>query len=176
MTKRNRGQIHSNLKTEWETPLYLFESLDKEFNFGLDAAATDENALCDRWFTKEDDALQQEWICDGRSVWLNPPYGPGLYTWVEYAMSQSLKHKQTKAYVCLLPSNTDSKWFHDFVVTSAQIRFIRGRVQFLLNGKRPTSGNPGANLLAIFYPCYLPRVSSYPLPLVTTTPRRRTAT
>lgn len=32
--------------------------------------------------------------------------------------------------VALLPSRTDTKWFHDYVLDRAEIRFIRGRLKF----------------------------------------------
>lgn len=45
----------------WETPQELFEKLDGEFHFTLDACATHENAKCKRYFTERDNALVQDW-------------------------------------------------------------------------------------------------------------------
>lgn len=30
----------------------------------------------------------------------------------------------------LLPARTDTKWFHDYILGKAEIRFIRGRLKF----------------------------------------------
>ena len=38
--------------------------------------------------------------------------------------------KQIWTVVCLVPARTDTKWFHDFVLGKAEIRFIRGRLKF----------------------------------------------
>lgn len=74
--------MRSSLSDEWTTPRDLFEELDAEFHFDLDAASTDENALCERHYTKEDDGLSLKW--DG-NVWCNPPYGRSIGAWMEKA-------------------------------------------------------------------------------------------
>ena len=51
----------------WETPQYFFDQLNAEFNFDLDPCALPENAKCKRFFTPEDDGLQQNWE-GGKSV------------------------------------------------------------------------------------------------------------
>ena len=44
--------VHFSSKTcEWATPQDLFDKLDSEFNFTLDACATVQNAKCGRFFT-----------------------------------------------------------------------------------------------------------------------------
>ena len=65
--------MRSSASDEWTTPRWLFDLLDEEFHFTLDAASTDENALCERHYTEDDDSLSKSW--DGEIVWLNPPYG-----------------------------------------------------------------------------------------------------
>ena len=53
MNKTKFNKIHFSSKTvEWSTPQEVFEELDKEFDFTLDPCATDENAKCDRYFTR----------------------------------------------------------------------------------------------------------------------------
>ena len=53
--------LFSSDKNFWETPQRLFDELDAEFHFTLDAAASDENHKCARYFTKNDDGLRQNW-------------------------------------------------------------------------------------------------------------------
>lgn len=68
---------------EWSTPEALFDALNKQFHFTLDACATQQNAKCPRYFTKSDDGLKQRWT--GR-VFMNPPYGREIRKWVRKAM------------------------------------------------------------------------------------------
>lgn len=104
----------------WETPQSLFDELDKEFHFTLDVCATKENAKCERYFTKEDDGLAQEWcgIC-----WMNPPYGRQIGKWIKKAYESGAR------VVCLIPARTDTAWWHDYVM-KGEYRFIRGRLRF----------------------------------------------
>jgi site-specific DNA-methyltransferase (adenine-specific) len=38
--------------------------------------------------------------------------------------------KPNTTVVMLLPARTGNGWFHDYILDKAEIRFIRGRVQF----------------------------------------------
>ena len=53
--------MFSSKSDEWETPQELFDELNKEFNFEVDAAASDENHKCDIYFKKNPDPFH----CDG---------------------------------------------------------------------------------------------------------------
>jgi site-specific DNA-methyltransferase (adenine-specific) len=115
----------SSQRDDWETPQELFEKLEAEFRFTLDAAASAENAKCERYFTKEDNGLEQSW--DGERVWCNPPYGRKVGEWVK-------KAAESKAVtVMLLFARTDTTWFHEYVLENprAEVRFVRGRIRFV---------------------------------------------
>lgn len=112
----------------WETPQLLFEELDREFGFTLDAAASPHNAKCPTYFTEQDDGLTQPWI--GR-VWLNPPYGRQIGRWVEKCYASVM----AEVVVALLPVSTGSQWWQDSVMRADEIRLIRGRLHFELDGK-----------------------------------------
>ena len=71
--------LFSSATDEWATPQRLFDDLAAEFNFTLDACATDANAKCERYYTREDDGLSQDW--SGEVVWCNPPYGKTIGQW-----------------------------------------------------------------------------------------------
>lgn len=58
--------LHTSKKQDWITPDWLFNQLDREFHFGLDAAASDLNHKCEKYFTEADDGLKQKW--GGRCV------------------------------------------------------------------------------------------------------------
>ena len=53
--------MFSSEKDYWETPQSLFNALDSEFHFTIDVAASDQNAKCKRYYTKESDGLQKDW-------------------------------------------------------------------------------------------------------------------
>ncbi len=110
---------------EWATPKEVFELLDKEFGFTLDAAASDVNHKTDKYFTKEDNGLEKSW--GGYSVFCNPPYSD-IGRWVEKSYRESLKPGTT--VVMLIPSRTDTKWFHRYIYKRSEIRFIKGRLKF----------------------------------------------
>ena len=119
--------VHYSSKTnEWSTPIETFKELDKEFNFTLDPCSTKENAKCEKYFTKEDDGLLQDWSQD--VVFMNPPYAREIKDWIKKAYEES---KKGAIVVCLIPSRTDTKYWHDYIFKYAyDIRFIKGRLKF----------------------------------------------
>jgi len=110
---------------EWETPQHLFDEWNNEFNFTLDPCATHENAKCAKYYTKEENGLDQSWR--GESVFMNPPYGDALTVWVRKA---SFAARFCKVIVALLPVRTGTKWFHNYILHKAEIRFLKGRIRF----------------------------------------------
>lgn len=119
----NEGMFTSNTDL-WATPQDFFDVLNKEFKFELDVCALPENAKCEKYFTPEQDGLQQEWgwgVC-----WMNPPYGRTIGGWIKKAYESSLKGATV---VCLLPARTDTKYWHDYCM-KGEIRLIKGRLKF----------------------------------------------
>lgn len=94
-------------RDDWETPLWLFRELDNEFHFTLDAAASDDNHKCQKYFTKKTDAIVNDW--SGNVVFCNPPYGKQIKAWCRKAYEESLKPDTT--VVMLIPARTDAGWF-----------------------------------------------------------------
>ena len=74
----------------WCTPQEFFDKLNDEFNFVLDAAATDKTAKCSLYFTPETDGLSQSWDCGG-AVFYNPPYGREIGRWVQKAYREAAR-------------------------------------------------------------------------------------
>lgn len=133
-------------KQDWETPLDVFEPLNAEFKFTLDAAASADNRKVTNFFSEEQDGLALSW--GDNVVWLNPPYGLGkkpISAWVEKAYRESLSGATT---VMLIPARTNTNWFHDFCLSKAEVRFVRGRPKF--GGAK--HGLPQPLCLVIFRP------------------------
>lgn len=138
--------VHFSSETvEWETPYDTFAVLDAEFILNVDVCATDLNAKCVDYFTKEDDGLAQSWA--GLRCWMNPPYGRQIGEWVKKAY-ESTHGGGTEVVVALLPSRTDTRWFHDYILHKAEIRFIKGRLKF--GGH--TNSAPFPSMVVIFRP------------------------
>ena len=109
---------------EWETPQWLFDLLNKEFKFTLDVCALPENTKCKRYYTPDDDGLEQEWK---GTCWMNPPYGYVIKDWMAKAKESALNGATV---VCLVPARTDTNWWWDNCL-KAEIRFIKGRIQYV---------------------------------------------
>jgi phage N-6-adenine-methyltransferase len=123
----NTAVMFSSKTDEWSTPQDFFNELNKEFNFTLDPCATPENAKCEKYYTKEDDGLKQDW--SGETVFCNPPYSRAIKDWVKKCYEESKKPNTT--VVMLIPARTDTSYFHDYIYHKAkEIRFIRGRLKF----------------------------------------------
>ena len=100
---------------EWATPAAVYKKLNDEFNFNFDPCP----------LGGEDDGLASLFCSwEGKRVFCNPPYGPGIGAWLK-------REKDAKLAVYLLPARTDTKWFHELVLPHArEIRFIKGRLKF----------------------------------------------
>lgn len=118
--------IDTAIRQDWRTPRQLFNSLDREFHFGLDAAADESNTLCDHYLSREQNGLIASWAGHG-AVWCNPPYGVKLSQWIHKAHYENKKHDLT--IVLLLPARTDTAWFHK-IALKHEIRFLPGRLKF----------------------------------------------
>jgi len=113
------------------TPDSLFVPLNEEFHFTLDPCANKENAKCERYYTYEQNGLIQSWR--GEIVFMNPPYS-NLYAWMLKARYES----PMATVVCILPCDTSTNWFHDFLwfgnghesQEGVQLRFPKGRYKF----------------------------------------------
>lgn len=117
--------MFSSKSDEWSTPQDVFDNLDAEFHFNLDPCCTHENRKCENHYTKEDNGLKHSW--GGYSVFCNPPYS-NIAEWVEKCYREGTKDNTT--VVLLIPSRTDTKYFHNFIYNRAEIRFIKGRLKF----------------------------------------------
>lgn len=142
----NLKPLFSHQSDEWETPKSIYDELDTEFHFTLDPCATVENHKCERFFTAEQDGLLQDW--GGYTVFCNPPYSE-IGAWVEKSFRESRKDKTT--VVLLIPSRTDTKYFHNFIYHRSEIRFVQGRIKF---GDSKNSA-PFPSMVVIFRGAYV---------------------
>ena len=139
--------MFSRASDEWSTPQALFDALDAEFGFAVDAAATRDNTKCAGYFGTgglAEDALTADWrraldaVDDGtgrRSFWLNCPYSR-CREFIGKVAEEARNNRHT--VVCLIPARTDTRMWHDNIWDDVrhcprpgvEVRFIRGRLKF----------------------------------------------
>ncbi len=141
--RMNAISVHFKHETTlWSTPQVLFDALDAEFHFTTDVCADASNAKCAHYFSPAQDGLRQRWqgVC-----FMNPPYGAEIPRWVQKAFEASL---YGATVVCLLPARTDTRWFQQYVLPFAEIRYLPGRQRFV--GAKSSAPFPSA--VVIFRP------------------------
>lgn len=84
-------------------------------------------------------------------VFCNPPYSE-IAKWVEKAYRES--REDNTIVVLLIPSRTDTRYFHNFILHRSEIRFLKGRVQFD-NGTGKFDNAPFPSMVVIFRGAYV---------------------
>lgn len=145
-------KIHfSTGRDDWGTPQELFDKLNKEFFFTLDPCADESNHKCDKYYTVEQDGLIQDWA--GETVFCNPPYSkktktnPGQIAWIRKCYEESQKGTTV---VMLVPARTDTIMFHDYILGKAEIRFLKGRLRFEVNGIKSKDVAPFPSMVVVY--------------------------
>jgi hypothetical protein len=113
-------KVHfSSASPDWSTPKDVYDALDAEFYFNDDP--------CPLFGADRQNGLLRPW---GSRTFCNPPSGREIGKWTRKAIAEA---KESKTVVLLIPSRTDTKWWHeimDFMVERDEIRFCRGRLKF----------------------------------------------
>lgn len=133
-------------RQEMGTPRMLFDGLNLEYRFTVDACATAENAKLPAFWTTESDGLLQDWTSE--RVWCNPPYNH-ILPWFQKGWEAILKGCELVVY--LVPPRTGTDWWRDYALRATQIDYFRDRIQFEFpqrlieqyeeDGKKPPSSN-----------------------------------
>lgn len=157
---KGQSVIFSTGTDNWRTPQALFNALDKEFHFTLDAAADTSNHKCPYWFGPgsefAEDALGENWMVPVGSVWMNPPYSHCADFISKAAIEAHDGHANT---VALVPSRTDTQWWHAHVWDrewhrprpGVEVRFIKGRVKFELPDVVNKNSAPFPSVVVVFH-------------------------
>lgn len=139
-----------SVKQDWATHWDFFKPLNEEFKFTVDGAADAENKKLKRFFSAKEDGLKQDW--SNEVVWCNPPYGRGVPDWLKKGKESA---KQNCISVFLIPSRTNTIWFHKLCMTADEIRFVKGRPKFYnfaSDDKEAAHGLPVPLCLVIYRP------------------------
>jgi hypothetical protein len=103
------------MNDHYRTPQLLYDELNREFNFDFDPCPFNE--------APNFDGLEISW---GKINFVNPPYSQ-IGEWCQKSYYEYL---EGKTIVMLIPSRTDTRYWHDYVMKAQEIRFLRGRLKF----------------------------------------------
>lgn len=105
----------TSMSQEWRTPRAFYQALNSEFDFDFDPCPTETDYALD--------GLSCDW---GDRNFVNPPF-KDIKEWIRKGYREHLKGK---AVVFLIPSRTDTAWWHNYIMKASEIRFIRGRLRY----------------------------------------------
>ena len=105
--------LFSSASDEWPTPKSVYDGLNAEFGFRDDPCPT----------VGENSGLLREW---NSPCFVNPPYS-NIAAWMDKA---AVEVAAGKTVVMLVPSRTDTRWWHKYAMRADEIRFCCGRLKF----------------------------------------------
>jgi len=109
----NHQLMFSKESDHWSTPYELY-------NYFIDKGYLDPCPL-----HSEHNSLLINYGCI--NLFINPPYSD-ISTWVDYAINHSNINQAT--VILLIPSRTDTKYFHKLLDHGVDIQFIKRRLKF----------------------------------------------
>jgi phage N-6-adenine-methyltransferase len=134
---------------EYATPKSFLRPLaDAVGGFDLDpCSGAEADPHADETYTKEDDGLTQPWF---GTVFCNPPFSEKT-EWLQKAIEET-NEDNADLVVMVLPVDTSTRWFHNYVTQSAAVGFIGpGRQDFDRRGDAEADGNPSfAVMIPVF--------------------------
>ena len=122
------------------TPPDIWKELNDEFEFSVDACASDQNHLCDKYYTKENSCLDKDWT--NEKVYCHPLFDIYIGKFVEKAANEKC------LTVMLLPSSTHTRYFHKFIYKkpNVEVRFLEKPVKGFRFGKDDGSPDDGISI------------------------------
>lgn len=141
---RYRDGEHENQRQL--TPPYVLEPVRHALGgtIALDPCTEPDNpcgALA--FYTVVDDGLTSHWM-GAATVFVNPPYSRAKEPWVRRCIDHAVDgHK----VVLLIPAHTDTRIFHEAMLSASSICFIKGRVKFGVlrkNRRQEAASHPSA--------------------------------
>lgn len=144
--------------SDFNTPpwfLDIVRRLDKR-GIGLDPCSNEYSTVRARTsYTVEDDGLSHSWRGHGL-VYVNPPHSMApnnIEPWMEKAHREFALERPNRwdpspdQLVMLIPSKTDTIWFHSHAITSDAKCFLKGRIKFWHQGVERAGSGKFASLV-----------------------------
>ena len=125
------------------TPLWLFKQLDAAFGpFVLDAFAEPHNALCGRFYTREQDGCVQPWA---DVTFANPEFED-----MAQPLDQAVKQANVGRRSCIIgPVGCSQAWYHELAIQGT-IYVPTCRINFDLPDGTPTRGADRDSIVVCF--------------------------
>ncbi|TGZ35336.1 hypothetical protein EQ875_01617 [Photobacterium damselae subsp. damselae] len=134
-------------RDKWRTPEKLFQFFNSRYNFSVDVAASEQNNLCEFFYSEENSALDKNWeVPVGSYAWCNPPYS-NISPWIIQASEQA---SLGIGCVMLVPADQSVGWFKTAIKSvSENIIIVGGRISFIsaTTGKPVNGNNKGSQVL-----------------------------
>jgi phage N-6-adenine-methyltransferase len=149
-------EVEAALRQEWRTQPEFWAVLDDEFDFQLDAAASEPNKLTEGYLSSFDDALAPgtAWVDQKEPlpvlrVYCNPGFND-IGPWMAKAALEAAKSPSAiVAVLGLCAPSTD--WWANALCEASEVRMLAPRIQFDPPDPRiPRSSNSRENALFIF--------------------------
>ena len=127
--RKNFAACLSSRDQTWATPADLLAAILSAANreaFDLDPCSPSPDGpvpALTRW-TENDDGLSRQWA---GLVFVNPPYSRALPSWVAKCKEEG---ERGATVIGLVPSRTDTRWWHNSVVGQADVIMLKGRLRF----------------------------------------------
>jgi len=153
-----------------QTPLKVYSRIQQIINIPIihDVAAENHTTKSESFWTKEDDALKQEWNKEiekiakqnefntSYAVWMNPPYSDPE-TWCKKAYQESRKGL---IIVGLLPDDRSTGWYQDWIEDKAPIIYVPDkRISFEDADGIAQKGNPKGSVVVLWMPMQIDRTT-----------------
>lgn len=141
--KMNRIKVPKGEGDNMETPPWLFNQLNDVFQFGWDAASSNENNLAGGYVN----CLEVDWRQQFGTVFLNPPYSkpaPFLQAAANYS-------EMGVTTVALIKGDPSTKWWNSYVAPYAQLKWIEKRLRFYYKGQPTEDVSNFPSVLAFYW-------------------------
>ena len=119
--KGNNGTGNIEERDDWQTPQWLFDKLNKQYNFDFDCCAEESNTKCETW---SEDFLD-DFDIENVTSWMNPPFSKA---------DAMFRHffKVIKRGVCIYRcDNLETKIWQDIIFKNAKwILIPKGRISY----------------------------------------------
>tara|TARA_R100001244_G_scaffold36778_2_gene33623 strand:- start:902 stop:1393 length:492 start_codon:yes stop_codon:yes gene_type:complete len=126
-TKDTLKVLTSSERVDWCTPVEILDLVYKMGPIGLDPCGNTQSLVdAERTIELPEDGLQTPWIGHGL-VYVNPPYGRAISGWLQKCATEAALGAEI---VLLMPSRTDTRWFHKWAVKADVLCFWKGRITF----------------------------------------------
>jgi len=144
-------------KDTWQTPKYVFNWLNKRFDFDIDGCANEHNALCLNWIG-EGSSLGKDFL-DTKTpyphrdlhFYVNPPYSDVTPFLKAANELKNIGH----TVVMLLNNDKSTQWYQKHIhnVANEVIDITGGRIAFIhpVTGKE-IKGNSKGQMVVVFDP------------------------